>query len=174
MKAITIRQPWASLIASGDKLYETRSWPTNYRGPIAIHAAQKVDGDAFRYLTTPLPTIDQLERCGLTPENVGNLPRGAVIATAELVNVWRIVYHPGTDVDAAAKIPLGAESLSTDKHAPDFGDYFVPTQKEMDLGYWKPGNYAWELQNVKVLPEPVPAKGKQGLWNWEPGKKVHP
>ncbi len=40
MKAITIWQPWASLIACGAKKYETRSWATNYRGPIAIHAAR--------------------------------------------------------------------------------------------------------------------------------------
>lgn len=41
MKAITIWQPWASLIACGAKKYETRGWPTKYRGPIAIHAAAK-------------------------------------------------------------------------------------------------------------------------------------
>lgn len=38
MKAITIWQPYASLIAAGLKEYETRSWPTRYRGPIAIHS----------------------------------------------------------------------------------------------------------------------------------------
>ena len=41
MKAITLWQPWASLIACGAKKYETRSWATRYRGPIAIHAAKK-------------------------------------------------------------------------------------------------------------------------------------
>ncbi len=41
MKAITIWQPWASLLACGAKQYETRSWATSYRGPIAIHAAKK-------------------------------------------------------------------------------------------------------------------------------------
>ena len=158
MKAITIKQPWASLIASGDKLYETRSWPTKYRGPIAIHAGKQ------------LATIEQLTACGITPEDAEKLPRGAVIATADLVNVWHIVYNPGTNVDKAKHIPLGAESLSTDKHAPDFGDYFVPTEKEMALGFWTPGNYAWELRNVKILPEPIPAKGKLGLWDWEPTK----
>ena len=40
MKAITIWQPWASLLVSGRKRYETRSWATSYRGPIAIHAAR--------------------------------------------------------------------------------------------------------------------------------------
>ena len=39
MKAITIWQPWATLLPLGVKLYETRSWATSYRGPIAIHAA---------------------------------------------------------------------------------------------------------------------------------------
>ena len=39
MKALTILQPWASLIACGAKMIETRSWSTAYRGEIAIHAA---------------------------------------------------------------------------------------------------------------------------------------
>lgn len=38
MKAITILQPYASLIVAGAKQYETRSWDTPYRGIIAIHA----------------------------------------------------------------------------------------------------------------------------------------
>ena len=41
MKALTIWQPWASLLVSGQKKYETRSWATTYRGPIAIHAAMR-------------------------------------------------------------------------------------------------------------------------------------
>lgn len=41
MKAITIWQPYAAAIRLGLKHYETRSWPTKYRGPLVIHAAQK-------------------------------------------------------------------------------------------------------------------------------------
>jgi hypothetical protein len=41
MKAITIIQPWATLIALGEKKFETRSWTTKYRGPLAIHAGMK-------------------------------------------------------------------------------------------------------------------------------------
>lgn len=171
MKAITIHQPWASLIVSGDKLYETRTWPTKHRGPIAIHAGKTIDHDVFQFMLCKQATMAQLIACGITPENIDELPRGVVIATADLVNVWRIVHHPGTNVDKAKHIPLGAESLSTDKHAPDFADYFVPTEKEIALGHWTPGMYAWELQNVRVLPVPVPAKGKQGLWDWEPAWK---
>lgn len=40
MRAITIMQPWAALIARGTKRYETRSWKTSHRGLVAIHAGQ--------------------------------------------------------------------------------------------------------------------------------------
>ena len=41
MKAITVLQPWAWLLATGKKRCETRSWKTNYRGEILIHAGKK-------------------------------------------------------------------------------------------------------------------------------------
>lgn len=41
MKALTILQPWASLIIWGEKNFETRGWRTSYRGLLAIHAAKK-------------------------------------------------------------------------------------------------------------------------------------
>jgi hypothetical protein len=44
LTAITVHQPWASLIAKGCKQYETRDWPTSYRGSIAIHAGRKPKG----------------------------------------------------------------------------------------------------------------------------------
>jgi len=40
MKALTISQPYASLIASGEKWVENRTWATRYRGPLAIHAGR--------------------------------------------------------------------------------------------------------------------------------------
>ena len=42
MKAISLCQPWASLMALGAKKIETRSWATNYRGQLLIHASKKV------------------------------------------------------------------------------------------------------------------------------------
>ena len=41
IKALTLWQPWASLIAWGEKQYETRSWSTEYRGLLAIHASKR-------------------------------------------------------------------------------------------------------------------------------------
>ncbi|MDR3513969.1 MAG: ASCH domain-containing protein [Caulobacteraceae bacterium] len=43
IKAISLWQPWASLVAAHVKRHETRHWPTTYRGPIAIHAAKRLD-----------------------------------------------------------------------------------------------------------------------------------
>ena len=44
MKALSLMEPWAALIAAGVKSIETRSWRTAYRGPLYIHASRaKVD-----------------------------------------------------------------------------------------------------------------------------------
>lgn len=47
MKVITLKQPWASLVANGYKIYEFRSWKTNYRGEILIHAGCGVDKECL-------------------------------------------------------------------------------------------------------------------------------
>lgn len=48
MKVITIKQPWATLVAEGLKKYEFRSWKFNYRGEILIHAGKGIDKDAMK------------------------------------------------------------------------------------------------------------------------------
>lgn len=48
MKVITIKQPFASLIIAGLKEYEFRTWKTNYRGPILIHAGKGIDKNAMK------------------------------------------------------------------------------------------------------------------------------
>lgn len=45
MKALSIRQPWATMIIHGYKPVENRSWKSGYRGPLLIHAGQKYDYD---------------------------------------------------------------------------------------------------------------------------------
>ena len=44
MKVLTIRQPWAWLIANGHKTCENRSWEAAHRGPLLIHASRNLDG----------------------------------------------------------------------------------------------------------------------------------
>jgi len=58
MKVITIKQPWATLIAEGYKEYEFRTWKTKYRGDILIHAGKGIDKKAmerFKHLNLEYP-----------------------------------------------------------------------------------------------------------------------
>jgi hypothetical protein len=50
LPALSVRQPWASMIISGMKTVELRSWPTNYRGWLWIHSGKKVDQEALDLL----------------------------------------------------------------------------------------------------------------------------
>lgn len=70
IKAISLIQPYASMIADGKKKIETRSWSTSYRGKLAIHASQKIDKDACIQF-------------GYDPKDI---LRGAIVCIAFLVN----------------------------------------------------------------------------------------
>ena len=48
MKVITVKQPFATLIAEGLKEYEFRTWKTKYRGDILIHAGKSIDKKAMK------------------------------------------------------------------------------------------------------------------------------
>lgn len=59
MKVITLKQPWATLVAEGIKKYEFRSWKTNYRGKVLIHAGagvDKKDMERFSHLNLKYPS----------------------------------------------------------------------------------------------------------------------
>ena len=48
MKVITLKQPWATLVAEGLKKYEFRSWKYSYRGELLIHAGKGIDEEAMK------------------------------------------------------------------------------------------------------------------------------
>lgn len=81
MKCLSVRQPWAHLIAAGKKTVETRSRPTSYRGPLAIHASLRDDYTGQAQLTW------EFHHEGPAPEEAFDaLPRGRIVAVAELVD----------------------------------------------------------------------------------------
>ena len=59
MKALSIKQPWASLIAKGIKDVENRTWKTKFRGKVYIHASSK-KVDFGNWYDSPLSTIQLL------------------------------------------------------------------------------------------------------------------
>ena len=87
MKALTVWQPWATLIASGAKMIETRAWWTAYRGPLAIHAGATLRLDC-RELCAEEPFKSALRRTGITDAHA--LPLGRVLAIAELIDCRKI------------------------------------------------------------------------------------
>lgn len=54
MKALSVKQPWAELLVSGRKTIEIRTWRTNHRGPVLIHASAKMDDVGFDLKDMPL------------------------------------------------------------------------------------------------------------------------
>ena len=71
MKALTIKQPWATLIMQGDKRFEFRSWQTKYRGDLLIHAGKGIDKEAMKRLEKYLPK---------------ELPYGKILGKVKLVD----------------------------------------------------------------------------------------
>lgn len=152
MKAITIIQPWATLIAVGEKHFETRSWPTKHRGELAIHAGMKIDKDACQ-----LPEIKAaLDRHGLS---AANLPTGAVVALAYLLECWKW--------DEADGVLLRHKPIIEYESVGKVSNCLEITDKEKSFGWYGSGRYAWQLDNVRMLPQTIPAKGKLSLWEWE-------
>lgn len=196
MKALSLWQPWATLIAVGQKRIETRHWPTTYRGPLAIHATKRRP-ETNRSEDGPVGELYCEQRCcdgkitaqWIPPEDGAgwalytelddgkwhtiHMPLGAIVATAELVDCVRILArgdalgsrkrYVAADDDGLMRVwdvgPLGGmqchSSWTTTAHEHVYGDY-------------TPGRFAWLLDNVQPLDEPVPARGAQGLWDWEP------
>jgi len=145
MKAISMWEPWASLVRTGAKRLETRSWSTRYRGPLLICAAKG---------GIPKSELIFLLSCwnfqgGLAPlvgkpldltfrswpgVKIEDLNFGKAVAVVDLVN-------------CKPTGKLTQEEIGTDE---PFGDFSM-------------GRFAWQLENVVAI-EPFPVKGMQGLF----------
>jgi hypothetical protein len=154
MKAITLWQPWASLIMTGAKTIETRSRSTNIRGRIAIHAAKKCTIEAMRSLETP---VFQQGLLSILPKGMKRmilelLPRGAILGTVEIVGCLRIENYD--ELNECAYLDNGSERIIVESPEYFYGDY-------------RQGRFAWILKDPVMFDKPIPARGSQGFWNWE-------
>jgi hypothetical protein len=140
MKVISIMQPWATLVAMGEKRFETRSWRTKYRGKLAIHASLKIEKAVCRY--EPFQSV--LEKHGYTERT---LPSGVILAIGKLADCFQVIGNKGD----SAKLDEGQ----------------VIEGREYSFGNFSEGRYAWEVTDVHALDTPIPAKGKLGLWEHE-------
>lgn len=83
--ALTLTQPWATLMDIGAKLNETRSWPTKYRGWIGIHAAKGYPKEC-RLLRFQDPFAQQIDQAGYAGRD---LPTGCLIGVCRVVDCVR-------------------------------------------------------------------------------------
>ena len=151
MKALTLWQPWATLIALGLKCYETRSWSTNYRGALMIHAAKRPcrlsELRSWGLLpvrqSNPTPVQTAIEQA-LAPFLTQGFTYGAVVAVADLTGCPKMY---GVNDIPGQGIHIGSQ-----------------TQLERTVGDWRAGRFAWMLEKVCGLNKSVKATGRQGLW----------
>lgn len=143
VKALTLWQPWASLVALGEKRIETRCWSTKYRGPLAIHSAAKV------------------------PSFLGASRHTEQFIT-ELADVFNVRTSQVTE--AVAKLPCGAVLCIVNLHSIEETSLAreILCERERVFGNYEDGRYAWALEMVEKL-TPTPAKGNRMLWNWAAG-----
>ena len=110
MKVLTLRQPWATLVAEGIKKYEFRSWKTNYRGKVLIHAGTGIDKDdmkKYEHMNLDFPSrriiaVVEIEDCLELDEDLNkkiisenNIAYGHKIRTGyawKLKNIKKIDY----------------------------------------------------------------------------------
>jgi hypothetical protein len=85
MKALSIRQPWAWLIVHGHKDVENRTWATNYRGPLLVHAGLTLDPDHAR-------AAELAQEQGIALPATPELPRGAIVGRVRIVDC--VDWHP--------------------------------------------------------------------------------
>lgn len=193
MRAITLWQPWASLVAEGVKTIETRPapypWTRAIGERIAIHAGVRAPCDKEHGLTTGAPPVEIGDYLywyagGETPPcyawkhkdgpYLGALPRGAIVATCVLADVLPMLAERSYNkhlwvTDDHLWIADEATSQATGHPGVD-----EPVQEawqcdsERPYGSFVANRHALILADVERLDVPVPAVGHQGWWEWTP------
>lgn len=173
MRALTLREPYATLVAWGEKRFETRTYRAS-PGPLAIHAAKHLTADVRVMLTANPAGLDPADwairrafhvRRVAGETGMGYLEHcacGRVLCTVEVVACHAIVAE-----DVCGEPTIGWR---------EGGSFRVATDREDAFGDWRPGRWAWELGSLRRFVNPQPAPGRRGFWDWEgdADAPVHP
>ena len=130
MKVLSLTEPFATLIKEKKKYVETRSWKTNYRGTLYIHASSTKMKKEDKEDTELMSLLQNI------PLNYGH-----IICKCTLVDY---IYMTNNYVNSMKR-----------------------NHQEFICGEYKEGRYAWILKDIKVLENPIPAKGHLGIWHYE-------
>lgn len=130
MKVLSLTEPFATLIKEKKKVIETRSWKTNYRGELYIHASATSIPKDWKDDNEFMALVDNI------PLNFGN-----IICKCKLVDC---IYMTKEYVENMKK-----------------NNY-----QEYICGKYEEGRYAWILENIIPLENPIKAKGQLNIWNY--------
>lgn len=149
MKVLSVKQPWASLICSGIKPIENRTWkcPEKYIGTrILIHASKTAVKDGWRALTET--QIREASNKGFIGYEYGELPSSAIIGSVEIVDC--VINHPSI---WAEKTPDYVAGLNPRIHEDITGKKVI---------------YNWLLANPILFDKSVEnVKGKLSFWEYD-------
>ena len=172
MKTLSVKQPYASLICYGIKAIENRTWKTDYRGRILIHAS----GDAHSMFTethVPQSFLNQLYDCLDIDE--WNCPKDA---PPYIKNTYRMLadLHKFYGITQDDPRPMNEWMKQAVK---DRGYFFRSTAiiGEVELvdivrdskdDFAEPNNHHWIIVNPKIYQTPIPnVMGRLRLWDFD-------
>ena len=139
MKVLSLLQPWASLVISGAKKFEVRSWQTAYRGPLLIHASARKPTRREKLFFEKAAWFNQ------HLENMDWLNYGAIIGQVLLKDIF------------------STEWLLQNWEHQSINNW----QQELAFDDYSARRFAWKLEQPIPLLYPLPLKGTLGLWNYE-------
>jgi len=143
IRCLSVHSPWAGLLVAGLKPVECRSWATDYRGPLVIHAASS--RASLRY-----ENWEYLSMLASDPDwGLGEAAR------VDLAG-WMAVNWPGPKPGDWRGDPLGGILGVV-----DVVDCRRAGPREP---WWPEDGYAWRVANPRRLPAPIPCSGKLSLW----------
>jgi hypothetical protein len=139
----------------GLKKIETRGYPVpkGYRGPVAIHAAKKWDGEIKQICGAFKPLVHQAFADAGMPLWGMDFPLGQIIAVANLVECCHATN--GNHLPGWGRAVFNAYPT-------------LDTWLERALGNYDEGRYGWVLTDVKRLADPLPYKAHQGCYQLPP------
>lgn len=151
MKALTIKNPWAMLIALGVKDIENRTWKTNYRGRIYIHAAAKpvpFNGmlNGMSFTQQQLKEVFNMNLPERYPDHMSKYPNACIIGEVDIVDC--VQNHSSVWAEHTALVirKIKGEAI------------------EVTVPVWN-----WVLANPVIYPEPIlNVKGALSLWEYKP------
>jgi hypothetical protein len=175
MKALTVYQPWASLIVVGAKPFEFRHWNVAHRYPKLIGQRIVIHASARTLRTNEVHDILEAEHAGGCAWAATCLHREPALPVLEKALEMTLTGRtPPNMLPSADDLPysagLGTAILGEPRDgleiAKEFGvDFANDSDRDEEA------NWGWPMLEIEKWDEPIPMKGHQGFWNW-PGPEA--